>query len=109
MSKQYDVSDFDATQLNKAIDDTNFPSSRNSSVSSARGMNNTQSELEKLSLESPVAIVNNVVKPTTLKTSLSDEVFDIPGTPKTPRTLTTPGDLTLYHFLQSHILAYFVV
>ncbi|CAO1386851.1 unnamed protein product [Diamesa hyperborea] len=102
MSKQYDVSDFDATQLNKAIDDTNFPSSRNSSVSSARGINNAQSELEKLSLESPVAIVNNVVKPTSLKTSLSDEVFDIPGTPKTPRTLTSPGHekCTFHHDLE---------
>ena len=96
MSKQYDVSDFDSTELNKAIDDTNFPSSRNNSVSSAREVNNSQSELEKLTLESTVPIQNNVVKPTSLRTSMSDEVFDIPGTPKTPRTLTSPGELSLF-------------
>lgn len=95
MSKQqYDVSDC-ATELNQAIDDTNFPSSRNSSVSSsARESNNIRTEMDKLTLEATVPILNNIVKPTSLKTSLSDDVFDIPGTPKTPRTQTTPGELT---------------
>lgn len=92
MSKQYDVSDC-ATELNQAIDDTNFPSSRNSSVSSsAKEVNNGHLEMEKLTIDALVPIQNNVIKPTSFKTSLSDEVFDIPGTPKTPRTqTTTPG------------------
>lgn len=110
MSKQqYDVSDC-ATELNQAIDDTNFPSSRNSSVSSsARESNNIRTEMEKLTLEATVPILNNIVKPTSLKTSLSDEVFDIPGTPKTPRTQTTPGELTKYEvFHNPDFTTYFV-
>ncbi|CAO1407154.1 unnamed protein product [Diamesa serratosioi] len=102
MSKQYDVSDC-ANELNQAIDDTNFPSSRNSSVSSiAREVNNSQSELEKLTIDALVPIQSNGIKPTSFKTSLSDEVFDTPGTPKTPRTVTTPGHekCTYHHDLE---------
>lgn len=93
MSK-YNVSSFDATELNQAIDDTNFPSSRSSSVSSQRYSNGNENEAGSISASTSPAIVSNSIlnrsHPIPLR-SFSDDVFDIPGTPRTPRTITTPG------------------
>lgn len=83
MSK-FDVSDFDADKLNQAIDDTNFPHAHNhnSSNEEAAKNNNKAASL-------PLAVVkqNGV-----FSNSFSDDVFDVPGTPKTPRSITTPGN-----------------
>lgn len=97
---RFDVSNFDASELNKAIDDTNFPSSRNNSVTSSKMANGNDSETksERQSTSSaPITMARtngigilNRIHPSPLR-SFSDEVFDIPGTPRTPRTSTTPG------------------
>ena len=83
MSK-YDVSDFDADELNHAIDDTNFP------ISSANNRNDDENEGSRRhtasSMPMPVKRNGHISK------SFSDDVFDVPGTPKTPRSIPTPGN-----------------
>jgi hypothetical protein len=82
MSK-FDVSDFDADELNQGIDDTNFPNSRHASVSTSSAQD------EPLNKSLPLA-----VKPNGFNKSLDDEVFDVSESdiPKTPRSLPTPGN-----------------
>lgn len=88
MSK-FDVSDFDADELNQGIDDTNFPSSRHASISiepNTSHLNNDE-EAPQIKKSLPMA-----VKPNGFAKSFDDDVFDSPGTPKTPRSLPTPGN-----------------
>lgn len=88
MSK-FDVSDFDADELNQAIDDTNFPHGHDHNTTTAA----TASKEDGLkrnktpSLPLPVVKQNGV-----FSKSFSDDVFDVPGTPKTPRSIPTPGN-----------------
>lgn len=81
MSK-YDVSDFDADELNQAIDDTNFPHTHHSTKESDELKRDKAS-----SMPLPVAKQNG-----SYSKSFNDDVFDVPGTPKTPRSFTTPGN-----------------
>lgn len=83
MSK-FDVSDFDADQLNQEIDDTNFPNSRSASFSAP---SNGEENGEARNKSQPLA-----VKPNGFAKSFDDEVFDVPGTPRTPRSLPTSGN-----------------
>jgi hypothetical protein len=90
MSK-FDVSDFDANELNQAIDDTNFPHGHNHNNN---GNNSTHedallssSRSKASSMPLPVVKQNGV-----FSKSFSDDVFDVPGTPKTPRSIPTPGN-----------------
>ena len=89
MSK-YDVSDFDADELNHAIDDTNFPHTTSASMSSANNGSNDENEGARRhtasSMPMPVKRNGHITK------SFSDDVFDVPGTPKTPRSIPTPGN-----------------
>lgn len=80
MSK-FDVSDFDADELNHGIDDTNFPHAHHSNESN--GINGDKVASKPL----PVAKQNGV-----FSKSFSDDVFAVPGTPKTPRSIPTPGN-----------------
>lgn len=80
MSK-YDVSDYSADELNQAIDDTNFPHAHPAKESDGVKREKTQS------MPLPVAKQNGGYSK-----SLSDDVFDVPGTPKTPRSIPTPGN-----------------
>lgn len=87
MSK-FDVSDL-ADELNQAIDDTNFPNSRHASFSNAsseKHKNNDDEETKRIK-SLPVA-----VKPNGFAKSFDDEVFEVAVTPKTPRSLPTPGN-----------------
>ncbi|KAL7033203.1 hypothetical protein ACKWTF_007505 [Chironomus riparius] len=101
MSK-YDVSDFDADELNHAIDDTNFPNSHLTlaSISSANNINDDENEDSRRqtasSMPMPVKRNGHISK------SFSDDVFDVPGTPKTPRSIPTPGHekCTFHHDLE---------
>ncbi|KAL7033208.1 hypothetical protein ACKWTF_007505 [Chironomus riparius] len=103
MSK-YDVSDFDADELNHAIDDTNFPNSHLTlaSISSANNINDDENEDSRRqtasSMPMPVKRNGHISK------SFSDDVFDVPGTPKTPRSIPTPGNwhekCTFHHDLE---------
>lgn len=83
MSK-FDVSDFDADQLNQEIDDTNFPNSRHASFSAP---SNGEENGEARNKSQPLP-----VKPNGFAKSFDDEVFDVPGTPRTPRSLPTSGN-----------------
>jgi hypothetical protein len=95
---RFDVSSLDANVLNQAIDDTNFPSSSSSSVTSTHisngngndSENKTQPTSSALTSVSRTNVILNRAHPVPLKT-FSDEVYDVPGTPRTPRTSTTPG------------------
>lgn len=86
---RFDVSDFDAHELNEGIDDTNFPNSRHASSTNLsnehRKSNDEDGKKRNKSL--PVA-----VKPNGFAKSFDDEVFDPLGTPKTPRSIPTPGN-----------------
>lgn len=86
---RFDVSDFDADELNQGIDDTNFPNSRHASISIAPNENhqNNDDDASKIKKSLPMA-----VKPNGFAKSFDDDVFDTPGTPKTPRSLPTPGN-----------------
>ena len=91
MSK-FDVSDFDADELNQGIDDTNFPNSRHASESNLSNESHKQD-----SAEGPIRnkSLPMAVKPNGFAKSFDDDVFDVSGTPKTPRTprsMPTPGN-----------------
>lgn len=86
---RFDVSDFDADELNQGIDDTNFPNSRHASVSNLSHENHKINDGDgpKRNKSLPMA-----VKPNGFAKSFDDEVFDTVGTPKTPRSIPTPGN-----------------
>lgn len=94
MSK-YDISDFDANELNQAIDSTNFPYQRSSTSASTsngngevKASNKSDDDQHRKTHKSlPMA-----VKPNGFPKSFDDDVFEVPGTPKTPRSLSTPGN-----------------
>lgn len=95
MSK-FDVSDFDAHELNQGIDDTNFPNSRHASFSHpSNGVHNHEEEEEATSSTRNKSLPM-AVKPNGFAKSFDDEVFDVavagtPKTPRTPRSLPTSG------------------
>lgn len=98
MSK-YDVSDFDATELNHAIDDTNFPHASPSAINNNHSNGEENGGFRRHTASSmPVPVKTNGH----FSKSFSDDVFDIPGTPKTPRSLTTPGHekCTFHHDME---------
>lgn len=87
---RFDVSDFDADELNLGIDDTNFPNSRHASTS------NSTSETHKNNDDDGPKRIKSLpmaVKPNGFAKSLDDDVFEVPETPKTPRSLPTQGNL----------------
>jgi hypothetical protein len=93
MSK-FDISDFNAHELNQAIDDTNFPSHDHEACgpSSANGRVKESNKSDDVPPRKTHKSLPIAVKPNGFAKSLDDEVFDIPGTPKTPRSLPTPGN-----------------
>lgn len=108
MSK-YDVSDFDVDELNQAIDDTNFPHSLSTSTSMLTAGSNSNKDVNHKNEENggskrhtsmPVPVKKNGH----FSKSYSDDVFDVPGTPKTPRSIPTPGNCEchpiLFYFAQ---------
>ena len=88
MSK-FDVSNFDASELNEKIDDTNFPNSRHASCSEAANESHKNNDDEGSTRNKSLPMA--VKRPNGFAKSFDDEVFDIVGTPKTPRSLPTPG------------------
>lgn len=82
------LGDLSASELNAAIDDTNFPKNNNvengKKTENGEGANGVTKTFKKGSFRRDV--------PSPLKGSIfSDNYSDIPSTPKTPRTTTTPG------------------
>lgn len=135
------LSELSASELNEAIDDTNFPQShamsrqRNSSVcstssnsavmglsDSVRSLSNLENELQVDETQTckdqsnnienvndanprskPIGFMRREHPTTLLKMNGSVEgKFDVPGTPKTPRTSTTPGRSIFYRKLQTY-------
>lgn len=130
---RFDVSDYNAAELNEAVDTTNFPrsnslvsngsgrengsfrfanGSRKSSMNDDAGNGNDEKECEEEAEEelngvrdlvprsaavpiSGTSTVSGFIRrphPSPLKVrGFSEDKFDIPGTPITPRTATTPG------------------
>lgn len=87
---RFDVSDFDADELNQAIDDTNFPNSRHASVSNSTGETHKSNDVDGPQRNKSLPMA---VKPNGFAKSFDDEVFEVSeGTPKTPRSLPTPGN-----------------
>lgn len=87
MSK-FDVSD-DADELNQGIDDTNFPNSRHASVSNPTNDNRKSADEDG---PSRIKSLPMAVKPNGFAKSFDDDVFDALGSPKTPRSIPTPGN-----------------
>lgn len=144
---RFDVSDYNAAELNEAVDTTNFPrsnslisngsgrengsfrfangGSRKSSMNDDFGNGNDESGVKDEEETEEEGKANNVVKdlvprsaavpisgtstvsgfirrphPSPLKVrGFSEDKFDIPGTPITPRTATTPGNFHLVKYL----------
>lgn len=93
MSK-FDISDFNADELNQAIDDTNFPSHDHEACGPSSNGNGRVKESNKsddVPLRKTHKSLPMAVKPNGFPKSFDDDVF-VPGTPKTPRSLPTPGN-----------------
>lgn len=89
-------STLNASELNDAIDNTNFPktesisteikengtSDKNDGTKQTNGTVNGTTSVVKRTHPAPLKIV-----------SFSEEVLDVIGTPRTPRTSTTPGSI----------------
>lgn len=111
------LDELSASELNAAIDDTNFPKSQNNSavstpldaglVSQALGLGTSSSkDNDQVNGDeaNKAATVNGTAKgfinrehPTPLKmVAFREDTFDVPGTPRTPRTSTTPGRLIFF-------------
>jgi hypothetical protein len=92
MSK-FDVSDFDANELNQAIDATNFPQTNGATTSSASANGKDEEESEAVKRRKtpsmPLPVKQNGSR---LEKSYSDDVFALPATPRTPRSIPTPGN-----------------
>lgn len=94
-------STLNASELNDAIDNTNFPkletisteikengtSDKNDGTKQTNGTMNGTTSVVKKTHPAPLKIV-----------SFSEEVLDVIGTPRTPRTSTTPGSNLLCIF-----------
>lgn len=108
MSKIFDVSNMNASQLNDAIDTTNFPSSANLLQSSTAGENGQNGGAENGGTtptssssssgnksegggKAQNKILSLKMNGHTLASHQNENENDIPDTPKTPRTTTTPG------------------
>lgn len=90
MSK-FDISDFDASELNQAIDDTNFPHQLSSSVGNGEVKDGNKSDAVVQHRQTHKSLPM-AVKPNGFPKSFDDDVFESPDTPKTPRSLPTPGN-----------------
>lgn len=110
MSKSF--TDLNATELNEAIDDTNFPRIlNNKNISTHCNYENSSSDkdknLEKMNHTNGEGSTSSTVenhRPTPLKiVSFNESLLDYPGTPRTPRTSTTPGNLINNLFKVIHI------
>jgi len=90
-------------------------------LSKATNVVPSTSEQKATGMEAPLSTIasgvmknppNHSIKrerPTPLKMiSFTDSVFDVPGTPKTPRTSTTPGT-TLAHIKMRNICRFYFV
>ncbi|XP_063701228.1 GTP cyclohydrolase 1 [Culicoides brevitarsis] len=136
---RFDVSDYNAAELNDAVDTTNFPrsnsitsngsgvhryfGSRNNSISEDIGngndteisKNNDNDDKEGVNGDSktsniPISATSTVSgfikrphpSPLKVRGYSTEEKFDIPGTPITPRTATTPGHekCTFHHDME---------
>lgn len=86
---KFDISDFDSHELNQGIDDTNFPNSRHASFSNSTSETNQNEDVDESKRMSSLPIA---VKPNGFGKSFDDEVFETTETPKTPRSLPTPGN-----------------
>ncbi|GAB0086940.1 GTP cyclohydrolase 1 [Sergentomyia squamirostris] len=103
------LSQMSTTELNDAIDDSNFPQSTSTTNSTTKccSSNSTASSNGKKSDED-AETANGVCKkrPSPLKMEAkspeAERVLYIPGTPQTPRTSTTPGheNCTFHHDLE---------
>lgn len=106
-----------ASELNDAIDDTNFPKAQSTNCLSMASeevkngthpLNGNEDKPTEASDEQtePVNGQNGhkgFIKrahPAPLKmVAFKGDSFDVPGTPRTPRTSTTPGNIGLFYFL----------
>lgn len=95
------IDDMSASELNAAIDDTNFPKVQsptkfdecNHNPSNKTNNNESNSNEINVSNGSTATGILNRAHPTPLKmVAFRDDSIDVPGTPRTPRTSTTPGD-----------------
>lgn len=79
-----DITNFNADELNQAIDDTNFPNAHPTKDSDGIKREKTPSM--------PLPVTKQNGQNGVLSKSYSDDVFGMPSTPKTPRSITTPGN-----------------
>lgn len=116
------LDELSASELNAAIDDTNFPKVQNAVVygsllpststdDAVTIAKNASSEDDQISAmvnasDEPInashsngisdGSIMKRIHPAPLKmVSFKDDSFDVPGTPRTPRTSTTPGNETI--------------
>lgn len=85
------LDDLSASELNAAIDDSNFPKrgsllTNGHSSSGGGSLGNSTADYPKHFLS------KRPEYPSTMRmNSFDDPSLDVPGTPRTPRTSTTPG------------------
>lgn len=88
------LSDLSASELNAAIDDTNFP--KNNNVENGKKTENGDGGANGSVIRTLKngSFKRDVPSPL-VGAAFSDNYADMPSTPKTPRTTTTPGKLSI--------------
>ncbi len=82
------LADLSASELNAAIDDTNFP--KNNNVENGKKADNVDGAKGVIRAYRNGSFKRDVPAPLN-GAAFSDNYSDVPSTPKTPRTSTTPG------------------
>lgn len=80
-----------ASELNAAIDDTNFP--KNNNVEKGKKVENGEPANGVIRTYRNGALKSDVPAPL-VGAIFNDNYADVPNTPKTPRTTTTPGNFS---------------
>lgn len=89
------LSDLSASELNAAIDDTNFP--KNNNVENGKKVENGDGANGILKTYRNRSFKRDIPSPLT-GAVFSENYADVPHTPKTPRTTTTPGKFSIAKF-----------
>lgn len=83
------LGDLSASELNAAIDDTNFP--KNNNVENGKKVENGEASNGVIRTYRNGSVKRDVPTPL-IGVAFTENYVDVPNTPKTPRTTTTPGN-----------------
>lgn len=92
------LGDLSASELNAAIDDTNFP--KNNNVENGKKIENGDGANGGVIKTFRIGSFKRDVPAPLIGAVFNDNYSDVPTTPKTPRTTTTPGKIKYFHLVK---------